>query len=129
MMYKSEEEVVGGNNPSDSVALEYTMATIHTQNHHSIKVVDYFTIWGGSLPSFSDELYFEDAIDLNSKWYCDIFTTYDAQAVLSRTHAAVDCNSLYFEVYGFEQDYDNKNKEKSIDERDTNGGGRYVICH
>ena len=66
MLYKSEEEAVGCKNPSDIVALEYTMYIIHTKNQ-SIKVIYSLTIRGGSLPSFSNELYVKDAIDLNSK--------------------------------------------------------------
>ena len=49
----------------------------------SVKVIDSTTVCGGGSNSFSDPIYFQDAIHLKSEGYCEVFTQPDIQDYLS----------------------------------------------
>merc|ERR1740139_308053 len=127
MPYRSEEGDEGCVEPSDFTALGDAMSAIDNKNNifesdsSSVTVIDSLSACGGSSSAFSDELYFLDAIHLNSKGYCKIFTQPDVQMALSCGEISIDCDSPGFDIYGLDQNCDvgtheENNHEESTDE-------------
>mmetsp|Transcript_36590 Transcript_36590/g.44168 ORF Transcript_36590/g.44168 Transcript_36590/m.44168 type:complete len:361 (+) Transcript_36590:70-1152(+) len=89
--------------PSDYTAFQdFFLGEVPPTLPESVKVVDSTTVCGGGNDSFSNPIYFQDAIHLNSKGYCEVFTQPDIQEHLSCEEGdTLDCPSLDFELYGF----------------------------
>lgn len=69
----------------------------------NISIVDSFSACGGSASSFSDAMYFQDEIHLNSKGYCSVFTQPSLQEILSCGPTSFDCDTLDLDLYGFDE--------------------------
>ena len=61
------------------------------------------TACGGSASTFSNVIYFQDEIHLNSKGYCSVFTQPSLQETLSCGPTSFDCDNLDLDLYGFDE--------------------------
>jgi len=84
----------------------------------SVKVIDSSTVCGGGSNSFSDPIYFQDAIHLNSKGYCEVFTQPDIQEYLScQGEKYFNCPSLDFDIFGLNK-HCSENPDDPIEDDD-----------
>lgn len=95
----------GCSEPSDYTAFQdFFLSNPPPTLLESVKVIDSTTVCGGGNDSFSNPIYFQDAIHLNSKGYCEVFTQPDIQQYLScQVGDTPDCPSLGFEIYGLDK--------------------------
>jgi hypothetical protein len=66
----------------------------------NVVVLNSFTECGGSASSFSDDKYFADAIHLNDKGYCSVFTQPEVQDALHCGETSFDCETFELDLYG-----------------------------
>jgi len=93
--------------PSDFVALSEAFLGLDTQLPKNVEVIDSITACGGSTSSFSDPAYFQDAIHLNNKGYCKVFTQPDVLASLGACAKIFhNCDSPEFEITGLDEKCD-----------------------
>jgi lysophospholipase L1-like esterase len=71
----------------------------------SLQIIDSLSACGGSSTTFSNQKYFEDAIHLNAKGYCKVFTQPNVQTAMSCSSPidAVDCDSFGTSIYGLDE--------------------------
>jgi len=89
--------------PSDFSVLREVFLKIGEELPNNVEVIDSSFVCGGSLTSFSNPLYFQDPIHLNSKGYCEVFTQPDVQTYLSCTDPELNCKTLNFDIYGLDK--------------------------
>merc|ERR1712151_534985 len=97
--------------PSDYAYLSEVMNDLSPSmpNGATLKVFDSIDLCGGSTTSFSDEMYFQDPIHLNSKGYCKVFTPDAVQNALKcGASEPIDCDSFNTEIYGLGKEYTHK---------------------
>jgi len=105
-----EDEVSGCSEPSDYNALSFAFSTMQSNgievegSGSNIEIINSSNVCGGSSISFSNEMYFQDPIHLNSKGYCRVFTQETVQKALSCSDSEdmLNCETVDFEIYGLE---------------------------
>ncbi len=115
---EDESESSGCSKPSDYNALSDAFAIMQTNGINvdelngtnssdvTIEVIDSSNACGASSSSFSNQMYFQDPIHLNSKGYCKVFTQAAVQNALSCSNGTpqdfLDCESIDFDIYGLD---------------------------
>lgn len=89
--------------PSDFNNLRTALLDVKTDLPNNVEVIDSTFVCEGSSSSFSNDLYFQDAIHLNSKGYCQVFMQPAVQEYLSCTDRELNCKKLDFEIYGLDK--------------------------
>lgn len=105
----------GCGTPTDFSSLSIAIQNISPSlpNGVDFEVIESQNVCGGDASTFSNSLYFQDVIHLNSKGYCAIFTQPRVQNVLSCENASTDlqCETYTTPIYGLEQNCANDDPE------------------
>ena len=113
MPYSAEEEgsESGCSNPADFDALSnafqgISASAVGLPAGSSLEIIDSISVCGGSATSFSNGEYFQDAIHLNAKGYCKVFSQSSVQSAMlcDTASGTYDCESLSGdEIFGLDK--------------------------
>jgi len=98
-----DEQKAGCSNPSDYAALSEAFLSLDTRVPENVQIVDSLATCGGSTSSFSNPDYFQDAIHLNAKGYCKIFTQPSIYQSLACREIFHNCDDPGFEITGLDE--------------------------
>jgi len=124
---EGDERNMACTKPSDYSALSEAFLGLDTKLPKNVVVVDSITACGGSTSSFSDPAYFQDAIHLNNKGYCKVFTQPDVFSTLGACPKIFqNCDSPPFEITGLDEKCDDS--PSSICTDDTSWKRKWRTC-
>ncbi len=101
MPHTPEGDGGGCSSPSDFAPLSEALRAVSADNvglppgAPTLEIIDSIAVCGGSLSSFSSEVYFQDPIHLNARGYCEVFSQSSVQEALTCSSVfEIDCDSL-----------------------------------
>jgi len=113
---EEDERKASCSKPSDYAALSKAFLSLDTRVPKNVQIMDSLTACGGSTSSFSNPDYFQDAIHLNNKGYCKVFTNPSIFQSLACAKILHDCDSPTFEITGLDETCDSDKISKCSDD-------------